>query len=960
MRVRVLGPIEVSDGETWSPVAAARCRAVLGTLVAHGPHSVPVESIVHDVWGDSPPPSAAAQTYGYVHRLRQMLGDHDGTALRRSDTGYLLVEQHAGVDARHFEAAVADGLKAFDDGSFEQSAEVFERALSWWRGDPFAGVPSGGAAVELTHRLTNLRTAAVERSFQARINLGRHRAVVEEIEAQISESPFREPLWRQLLVALYRSGRAAEALQQYDRLRRTFTEELGTDPSPATRAIHQQILDETLPMSAPSSRTATVPSGEGRPASSAENQRLVRQLPSDVPDFSGRAAETDAAVRTITAHDRPGSPVVLVLHGAPGAGKSSLALHVARLVQDRYPDAQFHLGLAGTTSSPRRPDELLAAMLRGLGGFGHPLPTSPDDRAALLRSQLAERRTLVVLDDAAHAGQVLPLLPPNGRSAVIVTSRRMLADLPGAQHLQVDALTPADADELLARIVGDERVAREQADARAIVRLCGYLPLPIRIAGAKLLSRSAWPLHRLRERLEDETRRLTELSIGELDLRSTLDLSLRSLSDDAALAFDLFGLLGPGDLPGWVFGALLETGAWEHVTDELVDAALLQQVRSDAVGQPRYQMHDLLRVYARQRARDRGTDACRSAVHRAVHSWTLLVDKLRRNRPHSLFDPLDEPRSAPPAAFPAWLPYDEENPPDQAMGTAWTAVERQSLLDAVGLACAHDLTRDAGRLAGLLGPLYDQHALYEDWRTSHQTVLDRPDVDDLAAAALRRGLGQVHIYLGDFATAAEFLRDSRRTYQHHGHDLGAALAHASLASVHRCRGEHDAAEATLREALDVVAASGDAPKEALLRGALGRILTTQGRLTEARSWLGEAAALAHGIGDTHRAAVVLRDLGTLELADGQPAAALRTLEHAAQIFWDLNDERCAAKTLLETAPVLVALSERERAVASLTEATAYFRRHGLHDDEARSRQLLADVAEAHGGKDPRSPRWSPR
>ncbi|MFD6443885.1 BTAD domain-containing putative transcriptional regulator [Promicromonospora sp. NPDC060204] len=956
MRVRVLGPVEVSDGEVWSPVAAARCRAVLGTLVAHGPQSVPVESIVQDVWGDTPPRSAVTQTYGYVHRLRQMLGDRDGTALRRSDVGYLLVEQHAGVDARRFEAAVTDGLRTFEDGGFEQSADLFERALGWWRGDPFGGAPPGGSAVELTHRLTSLRTTAVEHAFQAQINLGRHRAVVEEIEAQIAESPFREPLWRQLLVALYRSGRAAEALQQYDRLRRTFTEELGTDPSPATRAIHQQILDETLPMTETSSQVSAAVAVGAEPVAPAEAARPVRQLPPEVADFCGRTGETAAAVRAVTSHDRPGSPVVLVLHGAPGAGKSSLALHVARLVQAEYPDAQFHLGLAGTSSNPRGPDELLAAMLRALGGFGHPLPTALDDCAALLRSQLAERRTLVVLDDAASAEQVLPLLPPDGRSAVIVTSRGMLADLPGARHVHVDVLTVDDAEALLARIVGGDRVAREPAEAQAIVRLCGLLPLPIRIAGAKLLSRPAWPLSRLRERLEDETRRLSELSIGGLDLRASLDVSLRSLSADAALAFALFGLLGPGDLPGWVLGALLDTDAWEPVAEELLDAALLQQVRLDDIGQPRYQMHDLLRVYARQQASDYGAGTCRQAVRRTVGSWTLLVDRLRRNRPHSLFDPVDAPRSAAPEAFPPWLPYDEENPPSHAMGTAWTAIERQSLLDAVRLACVHDLTAEAGRLALLLGPLYDQHALYEDWRTSHQTVLDRPDVDDLAAAALRRGLGQVNIYTGDFEAAAGFLRDARRTYQGHGHDLGAALALASLASVHRCRGEHDAAEAALRESLDVVAAAGDTPKEALFRGALGRILTTQGRLAEARTWLADAAALAHGIGDTHREAVVLRDLGTLELADGEPAVALRTLEQATQIFWDLSDERCAAKTLLETAPVLVALSERERALASLAEATAYFRRHGLHDDEARSEKLLAEVTEAGPVMGPRTAR----
>ncbi|MEU4360544.1 BTAD domain-containing putative transcriptional regulator [Promicromonospora sp. NPDC023987] len=946
MRVRILGPVEVSDGLGWAPVTAARCRAVLGTIVAHSPHPVPVEDIVEDVWGPVPPSSAAAQTYSYVHRIRTLLGDPQGMSLRLSDSGYVLDTERAGVDARSFEAGISDGRRAFEAGSLDESLDLFETALSRWRGEPFDGSPPGERAVELAHRLTSLRMAAVEDCFQARLDLGQHRRVVDDIEEQIARNPFREPLWRQFLVALYRSGRAGEALQQYDRLRRRLADELGTDPSLATRTLHEQILHESLPGDeAPSSPDSASPALPPAPPA-------LRQLPPGLPDFCGRAGEVDQLTALLDGDDDEGGTdqaTVVVVHGMPGTGKSSLAVHVARAVRKRYPDAHLRLDLGGTSPGPRRPDELLTTMLQSITGFGHILPTAQDDRAALLRSLLSERSVLLLLDDAADAGQVLPLLPPNGRSAVVVTSRRMLPELPGALRVHLDTLTSADALRLLARIVGQERIEDELDDARAILRLCGFLPLSIRIAGAKLVGRPSWPLARLRERLEDETRRLGELSIGDLDVRASLDLSLRSLSDDAATAFDLFGLLGVSEAPAWSFGALLDTAEHDHVLDELVDAGLLQQAGVDEAGQLRYRMHDLLRAYARQRASQRGPGVCRRAAARVVHGWTLLAGELRRNRTHSFFDPPDRPRDAVPEPVPSWIPRTKEGPLDHSASTSWIAVERQSLLEAVNLACRQGLAREAYGLAAVLGPLYDEYALYEDWRASHLAVLACPGLDPLAAATLQRGLGQVHIYKGDMDTAAEYLTRSTNTYRDHGETVGAALAHAGLATVARCRGRYPEAETILRDALTVVHAAGDLPKESVLRNGIGRLLVLQGRTDEARGWLDDAISLARRTADPHREAVALRDVGALELADGRADMARQRLDEAARTFWMLHDERCAAATLLQMGPVLAALADRERAVASLSEAADFYHSHGLWDDEQRSLSLIADLTVSTDG-----------
>lgn len=595
MRVKVLGAPEIGDGALWRSVTAGRCRAVLGSLVAHAPYAVSVDQVVDDVWDQRPPDSAPTQVYGYVRKLRQMLGDPDGAVLHTGDGGYQLSVGPLGIDAHRFESAVRAGLDTIRGGGLEEACAVLEEALSWWRGEPFGGAPAGCAARAMATRLENLRVTAVEHLLQARIDRGQHAAVIDELYDQIGRHPFREHLWRQLLVALQRSGREAEALCEYDRLRHLLADELGTDPSCETRTLHQQILAGSAPRSI---RPAYAGAAPPEPATAlvsteavAPGDAPVRQLPPTVADFTGRVAER-RALRECLEHDPAtvDAPAVVVVRGAPGTGKSALALHVARAVRDRYPDAQFHLDLAGTSGRPRDPAELLATMLQALGRGRRTIPDHPEERAALVRSLLDERRVLLVLDDADCSAQIRPLLPPGGRSAVVVTSRRTLTDLAGARHLQLGPLEPDDAEGLLTRMVGRARVERERAEARAIVRLCGHLPLAVRIAGGRLLARPSWPLRQLRVRLADETRRLSELSLGDLDLRAAIDRSLRALPPEAVAAF-----LRLGASPG-------EPAADVDADELLVDAGLVEPAGHDPTGRPRYRMYELLRIHAREQA----------------------------------------------------------------------------------------------------------------------------------------------------------------------------------------------------------------------------------------------------------------------------------------------------------------------------------------------------------------------
>ncbi len=306
-----------------------------------------------------------------------------------------------------------------------------------------------------------------------------------------------------------------------------------------------------------------------------------------MPDFTGRQGDVESLVEALTPGRAAGPPSITVVVGPPGVGKSALAVHCAHAVRARYPDGQLYLDLAGTSLTPPAPGELLAEALRALGVAERAIPDGLRERSALYRSLLSDRSVLVLLDDAASTAQVRPLLPGSGCS-VLVTSRRRITELPGTRQVELDVLAPREAEELLRAIVGAERLNRERDAASAIVKSCGYLPLAIRIAGARLVGRPGWSLRVMERRLADEARRLGELRVGDLEVRASVDRSYRLLPDAAARAFRTLGLLGPHVLPAWVVDAVLDRHRSDDVVDDLVDASLLRLVGSDPAGRPRY------------------------------------------------------------------------------------------------------------------------------------------------------------------------------------------------------------------------------------------------------------------------------------------------------------------------------------------------------------------------------------
>jgi len=609
LRFGVLGPLVVWRGPTVVEMTSSKSNQVLGLLLLHANHYVDRDQIIECAWGGRPPRSAVNLVQKYVGDVRRSLGQ-DSRLIQTVGTGYLLRVAAEQLDSARFAADVVHARESRNDGDLVSARNSLSGAMALWRGPAFSGIDTPAAETERT-RLDEYRVGALEDLAELDLLRGEHALAVAELSRITATHPYRERARELLMIGLYRGNRQAEALAVYQDVRRLLADELGASPGHSLQRVYGQVLraDPALDLVA---------------AIRDPDLRSLCRLPADIPDFTGRDEPLGEVLDLIARHRAP------VIVGAPGTGKSILAVRAAHQVREMFPDGQLYVDLAGTSDAPRDPATLLAELLRALGVTDAVMPDSPHERAGLYRAQLVGRRMLVLLDDAADARQVRPLLPPSGECVVVVTSRSWLADLEGAKHVELDVLSTTDARTLLARIVGDERIDREPETSDAIVRLCGHLPLAIRIAGAKLASRGAWTLRVLRDRLEDESRRLRELRAGDLDVRTSFELSVRLLPEPAARAFRLLGLLGAETLPGWVIGPLLGTPDAEPVLDTLVDANLLRLVETDALGQPRYRLHDLLRTYATRAAAEHySTDEHRAAVARVLAAWLAVAEQAR-------------------------------------------------------------------------------------------------------------------------------------------------------------------------------------------------------------------------------------------------------------------------------------------------------------------------------------------
>ncbi|MER7757846.1 BTAD domain-containing putative transcriptional regulator [Kitasatospora sp. NPDC097643] len=599
IRFFLLGPVSAVRGEEALPVGSPLQQAMMAALLLRDGRAAGAGELIEAVWGAAAPVSASAMLRTYAWRWRKALEpDRSAPAILTSvGDGYRTVLPAESVDAVRAESLAAAALGATRTGDDRDGARrLLDEALDLWYGEPLAGVP-GPFAEQHRARLADLRVSLLEEKCGLDLELGDQSRAVPVLRELTIEHPLRERPYVLLMRGLYQSGRQADALSVFERVRRLLAAELGIDPGPELRDMHQRILRND-PALLGTAAPHTAPAAAPAPAPPA---LVPAQLPADIADFTGRAAELaalhGALGRAVEDTEDDAVLPLAAISGMGGVGKTTLALRVAHRLRAGFPDGQLYADLRGDQPKPAGPSVLLASFLTALGVAPNAVPETLEDRSRLFRSLLAGRRVLILLDNARDAAQVRPLLPGSARCAVLVTSRARLFGLPVAAQVDLDVFTPDEATGMLAQAAGPGRVNADPAAAGELIRYCGRLPLAIRIVASRLASRPSWTVARLADRLAAEQHRMAELQLGDLAVASAFDWGYRQLTPEQATAFRMVAAVSRPDIGVPAAAAVLavDQRRAEDLLESLVDAGMIAQTRAG-----RYRYHELLRVFASQ------------------------------------------------------------------------------------------------------------------------------------------------------------------------------------------------------------------------------------------------------------------------------------------------------------------------------------------------------------------------
>jgi DNA-binding SARP family transcriptional activator len=873
---RVLGPLGMYAAGLAVEIGGLRQRTVLAMLLLERNRVVPVSRLVTALWGENPPATARGQVQICVSALRRALvGVEPRSPILTVAPGYLMRVAEDRLDLDVFEQLVARGREEATAQRLPEAADHLRSALALWRGPALADITSD-VVQSATLRLHDSRLGVLEECLDLELALGRHHELIQELALLVTEHPLRERPRRQQMLALYRSGRKADALAAYQEARRAWIDELGLEPGEELRGLEHAILTDAAEL-APSVTAGTVaPIG------------VPRQLPADVGDFAGRA-ETVAELRELLRPDVAGarSPRVVILTGQAGVGKSALAVHVAHQVMEAYPDGQLFIDLHTGDGRPLHPSRALARALRGLGIIGSAIPEAFDERLELYRSLLAERRALILLDGADREAQVSPLCPGGPGSVVLVTSRRRLAAVLGARLVEIEVLDSSAAIDLLATITGPGRVAVDLVATRKLAAICSGLPLALRIAGSRLASRPHWTVSDLVERLEDERRRLDELVHGELGIRLSISVTYEALSDQARRLFRLLGILNVAEFPPWVGAPLLNLDHQRaaETMEQLVDARLVEASTKGSGPSPRFQLHDLLRVYARERlAVEETTTERAEALRRLVGCLLHLVEQAHQREYGGDYTVLH-------GLGPRWRLSSGAVPGLMSAPLEWLDRERAMLVAAVRQAALADCADLAWDLAMSLVTLFEHGAYFEDWRETHETALSAAEAarDRQGEAAMRYSLGALAVAEQRPREAANNLELAHRLFVDLNHLHGQGLCLRHLAFLDRQSGRLAHATSRYTAALQALRAVGDRIAEAHVLNGLSQIAVDRREYDEARRLLDRALATCRTVGSRRMAAQCMHRLGEISLLQGDHDGAFEIFDGALRQVVDARD-----------------------------------------------------------------------
>jgi DNA-binding SARP family transcriptional activator len=742
--VSVLGPVAVGQAEdAMTPVTQQLLRVLLATLALANGHVVSVAALIDALWGEDPSRERERNLQARVSALRRLLADadpgHGGLCVVRVADGYRLALDPDAVDAHRFESLAGQGRAAARAGDDSAATALFRQALGLWHGPALADAASWSTRLAgQAARLEELRMAVTEDRLACDLALGAHGDVIGELAQLNGEFPLRERLASLLMLALWRCGRRGEALAAFDRTRRLLAAELGIDPGPELLNLHARLLADDPSLAGSADAAAeTSPTGDRVGGQLAAAVTIPRQLPAGVGHFTGRQAELKLLDELLDSPARSGGAVVVTaVRGMAGVGKTALAVHWARTVADRFPDGQLYVNLRGfdPDGTPVTAEEATGWFLTALGVPGTAIPAEPEARAGLYRSVLADRRVLLLLDNARDAAQVRPLLAGGPGCFALVTSRSTMAGLAaaqGARLIRLGQLDDADAAGLLAARLGPERVTREQSAVTRLVRRCTGLPLALSIVAGRAADLPSLPLATLADGLDAESSRLDVLDGGDhlTRVRSVFSWSLRQLTAPAAEMFGLLGVhRGPDiSLPAAASLAALSRPAARAALMELADASLVTEHQPG-----RFLLHDLLRAYAAEHAATAyGEEWCRAAMVRGFdhYTHTLLA--------YTGFHPLKFTADpAAPGVTPERLAGDAEL-------NAWLTAEHLVLSHAVELAAEARYPAAVWRLFAIFAQSVCRHGQWQNWEHAGQTALAAAE-----AAGDDDGVGWTRLYLG--------------------------------------------------------------------------------------------------------------------------------------------------------------------------------------------------------------------
>ncbi|WP_432111037.1 AfsR/SARP family transcriptional regulator [Streptomyces sp. YPW6] len=910
VQFRILGSFECWDGNDRIRVGGPVHEKVLVTLLLEPHRVLPVFRLVEAAWDENAPATAAHQVRKAVAELRQRIpGGRD--LIVTEGPGYRALTTPEQVDLSRFTEGLKQAREAAAAGQSTHAMTTLREALALWRGPLLAG--TGGSVLSAASAaLEERRLTAVEQLFDLRLANGESSEIIGELREFIDAHPLRETLRGQLMLALFRSGRQADALEEFAKVRDYLIDELGIGPGDALAELHNAVLRNSPELAAPQlPATEATFTPEGKPST----------LPYDLRDFTGREAEVSELLGFV--EEAPGSgPLIVAIDGMGGSGKTSLAVRAAHRLTEDYPDAQLYIDLRGFTPDgrPLSPGAAAESLLRMLGVPGDRIPDDAEGRIALWRRTMSTHRMILLLDNALDDAQVRPLLTSPTETLVLVTSRVPLMDLDAAHTVSLGVMPPGDSVALVEGVLGRTRAENEPEAVAQLTELCGHLPLALRIAAARLRKRPRWTVRYLVDRLRDDAHRLAELNSGERSVEVTLRLSYEGLAAETREAFRLLGQYPGSEINTYAAGALLGTGSREaeDVLEYLLDMHLLQQHETG-----RYAFHDLVRSFAQNLSRGgvlRPPEA--GAEPRPTADGD---DEIKRAVARLLDFALDATDAACDLLFPGRVRVGRSGPPTRSaelppletveQARDWLEREQDSLLAAVSLAYRWEMDRHVGLLAANVVFPLDLRGRLEEFRELTRVAvaasrrlgddaLLRLSLSNLAVACWKLGRLTEGIAMSEEALALAIGLDDRR---------GEAKDTGVLGLLLSTLGRYDEALPRLRQSIEIKRQLGAERAEAESLTNLSSLYAEWGRYPEAVEAATRSVALSRSIGSVDKEVEGLTDLAVARIGLGEIAAASELLARARKLAGETMSPADLSLVLALSAEVADRLGESAQA-----------------------------------------------